>query len=435
MPLNVRRFCLSIVFGLIGFATVSHSQQQQAVDQPSPVPSAAVPFKTETSGEVMRERISKAKAFIAVRNYNAAIYELEQIRRETSDSSVQAVTNILLMNSYLEQGNYAKAQAFLNAAYKNFKANNANGSMFYAAIAGQAVKGARNQLERYRALGLTVSDRNLPLEAVNDIEKMRETLELVIAQAKEVSANKTQSAVAMPILDEAIAARSSISRDDYDAKRWRDEGTDIREEIASSRSTVINATSGVAEPKTVPQTAGPQPTNAAAILTANIQQPVEQPKTQMNLPPAENANRPLIVRTADSRPVNEPQPQKPSVPAANPNPDNTQKAPVMQPVQAEQKSAETTSGPVNVGSLLDYATEKIAPTYPTAARSMRAAGIVKVELVVDEKGDVAEVKNAAGHTLLIAAAKDAIRKWKFRPVVRDGQPVKASGYVNFNFTL
>ena len=128
---------------------------------------------------------------------------LEMIRRETSDSSVQTVANILLVNSYLEQGNYAKAQNFLNDAFKNFKANNANSSLVYSAVAGQVVKGARNQLDRYRALGLMVSDRNLPLEAVNDIEKMRDTLELVITQTKELSANKTQSVVTMPILDES----------------------------------------------------------------------------------------------------------------------------------------------------------------------------------------------------------------------------------------
>ena len=37
--------------------------------------------------------------------------------------------------------------------------------------------------------------------------------------------------------------------------------------------------------------------------------------------------------------------------------------------------------------------------------------------------------------MLQAAAKDAIRKWEFKPFVRGGQPVKAIGFVNFNFSL
>ena len=48
---------------------------------------------------------------------------------------------------------------------------------------------------------------------------------------------------------------------------------------------------------------------------------------------------------------------------------------------------------------------------------------------------VGAVQNATGPSLLQPAAKDAIRKWRFKPFVRDGQPVKAIGFVNFNFSL
>ena len=437
MPLNVRKFGASSLLVLAGF-TAGFSQSQ-AVNSPSPVPSTATPIKTLTAAEVMRERISKAKAFIAVRNYNAAIYELEQIRRETSDSSVHAVSNILLMNSYLEQGNYAKAQAFLNEAFKNFKSNSANGSMFYSAVAAQIVKGARNQLERYRSLGLTVSDRNLPLEAVNDIEKMRETLELVIAQTKEVSTNKAQAASAMPILDEAVAARSSLGRDDYDAKRWRDAGADIREEIAGSQSTVINAVDGTRE--TIgpavqlknTSAASPQQINTQSV--ANFTTPQLDPAAEKARLDAEAQKRAdAAVAEAKRREEQQNNANVAAVKQQAPAPliqKTTMSMPVNQPSVAEGNS----SSQFDVGSLLAYATEKVAPAYPVAAKNMRASGIVKVEFVLDESGEISEVKNASGHTLLTAAARDAIRKWKFRPVMRDGHAVRASGYINFNFTL
>ena len=457
MPLNVRRFYTSIVLVLAGFT--AGIAQTQAVNQPSPVPSAgtaptntatpivAAPIKTLTAGEIMRDRISKAKAFIAVRNYNAAIYELEMIRRETSDSSVQAVTNILLMNSYLEQGNYTKAQNFLTEAFKNFKANNANGSMFYSAIAGQAVKGARNQLERYRALGLTVSDRNLPLEAVNDIEKMRETLELVITQTKEAGADKARSAVAMPLLEEAMAARGSLGRDDYDAKRWRDEGTDIREEIASSRSIVINATDGAILPNTTPAIIEQQ-TNIAALIN-NPSKPVSTPPQGVpQTLPVNNKPSDTAVASTTGGPSQNTTNTNTAKQLPAPQPQNAAKADEVKasdidkqktPNTAEKTNSEPPaakpSGPVEVGSLVEYATAKSQPVYPPAARTMRASGLVKIEVVVDESGQVAEVKNAAGNALLVPAAKDAIRKWKFRPLMRDGQAVRASGFVNFNFTL
>ena len=87
----------------------------------------------------MRERISKAKAFIVVRNYSAAIYELENIRRETSDPTVNGVINVLLMNSYLEQGDYKRAQDFLNDAYKTQTTTKTGAAAAYFAIAGQIV--------------------------------------------------------------------------------------------------------------------------------------------------------------------------------------------------------------------------------------------------------------------------------------------------------
>lgn len=459
MPLNVRRLGSSVFLSLV-FTAVLYSQAPQAVNQPSPVPLAATPIKTLTAAEVMRDRISKAKAFIAVRNYNAAVYELENIRRETSDSSVHAVTNILLMNSYLEQGNYKKAQDFLGEFYKHFKANNANGSMFYSAVAAQIVKGARNQIDRYRALGLSVSDRNLPLEAVNDIEKMRETLELVITQTKEAGADKVKATVTMPLLEEALAARGSLGRDDYDARRWRDEGADARESIASSRSIVINATDGTPVVNTPPQT--DTQTGSSNNVAANTAKPTEQPQTNTGnnvaastTKPAEQPQMlPVIEKNTNSasdkqtatvinKPVESPAVKQPEKPAADDRTARVVKTVAQTPVQTTQNNAgqnqslapAKSEGPVEVGSLIGYATEKTAPSYPAAARTMRASGVVKVEVVVDENGAVAEVKKADGPALLQAAAKDAIRKWKFRPIMREGQAVRASGFVSFNFSL
>src|SRR5947207_2781632 len=189
MPSNVRRYYTSVLLVLlsgIGFA------RAQTVPQATPLTTTAQlpPQTLPTSGDVMRERISKAKAFIVVRNYSAAIYELENIRKETNDPSVNGVVNVLLVNSYLEQGDFKRAQDFLTQAFNTQKTTKPNALAVYTSIAGQVVKCARNRVERYHALGLNMSDRTLPLEALNDIEKMRETLELVITQSKEISKEK-----------------------------------------------------------------------------------------------------------------------------------------------------------------------------------------------------------------------------------------------------
>src|SRR5687768_11126208 len=170
MPVNVRRFCTFALLSLITSGVAVHAQTPQQSPPAEAQAAQTIPIKAApTSAEIMRDRISKAKAFIAVRNYNAAVYELENIRRETSDPSVQAVATVLLMNSYLEQGDYKRAQDFLTQAFNTQKTNRAGAADIYNAVAGQVIKGARSKVERYRSLGLMVADRNLPLEAVTAI--------------------------------------------------------------------------------------------------------------------------------------------------------------------------------------------------------------------------------------------------------------------------
>lgn len=90
---------------------------------------------------------------------------------------------------------------------------------------------------------------------------------------------------------------------------------------------------------------------------------------------------------------------------------------------------------MNVGSLFDRATQKVAPSYPATARGAHVSGVVTVFLEVDEKGSVVAVPRTDGPPLLRQAAVDAARKWKFRPTVIDGQAVRVMGFISFNFTL
>jgi len=456
-PLNVRRFYSLGFFAVFGLAAVFAVRAQTA--PPAAPPQQAAPT---TSGDVMRERISKSKAFIAVRNYNAAIYELENIRKETGDPAVQAVVNVLLMNSYLEQGDYKRAQDLLTE-FHNLQKKRPAASPSYMAVAGQAIKGARSRVERYKALGLSVSDRTLPLEALNDLEKMRETLELVITQAKEAGADKSKSSDAMMMLEEASSSRSMLARDDYDSRRWKDEVADTREKMVSSQSVVLSALN---EPATDPN-AG---TIAAATKTAEPNPPVVIPVSQTitkpvspDAPPTGEsipaATREREVKIVEKAPTETVAKTEPPVYVPSPQPvvivkdQAVKEDPVTIEPKADAKAVETPAvvepkpeeakaeepkdtSPMDVGqTLISYATSQAKPVYPAAAKVIRATGVVKVEVTIDESGDVAEVQKASGPSLLQAAAMDAIRKWKFRPFVRDGMPVKAIGWVNFNFTL
>lgn len=58
---------------------------------------------------------------------------------------------------------------------------------------------------------------------------------------------------------------------------------------------------------------------------------------------------------------------------------------------------------------------KIQPTYPEIARKLGLTGTVKLEIVIAPNGSVKETKVIGGHPILVTAAEDAVKKWKFEP--------------------
>ena len=58
---------------------------------------------------------------------------------------------------------------------------------------------------------------------------------------------------------------------------------------------------------------------------------------------------------------------------------------------------------------------KVSPQYPELARKMNISGSVKLELLVAANGQVKTVKTLGGHPLLIDAAQNAVKQWKYEP--------------------
>ena len=63
--------------------------------------------------------------------------------------------------------------------------------------------------------------------------------------------------------------------------------------------------------------------------------------------------------------------------------------------------------------------ERSAPAYPTLARSMGLAGIVKIEVLVAPDGAVESAEVKGGHPVLAQAAVNAVRKWKWEPAAHE----------------
>ena len=71
---------------------------------------------------------------------------------------------------------------------------------------------------------------------------------------------------------------------------------------------------------------------------------------------------------------------------------------------------------------------KVSPAYPELARRMSIAGVVKVQVVVAPNGSVKSTKVVGGHPLLVTAAVDAVKKWRFEPAADE-----TTGVVEFKF--
>jgi len=91
--------------------------------------------------------------------------------------------------------------------------------------------------------------------------------------------------------------------------------------------------------------------------------------------------------------------------------------------------------PVSGGVLNGTAVSLPSPTYPETARRMRTAGVVSVEVVVDETGKVISAVASSGPTALREVAVQAALKARFSPTKLSGQPVKVSGLINYKFAI
>jgi TonB family protein len=70
------------------------------------------------------------------------------------------------------------------------------------------------------------------------------------------------------------------------------------------------------------------------------------------------------------------------------------------------------------------------PVYPAIAVKMKVEGVVKMDVTIDPDGSVAGVKVVSGHQLLVSAAVDAVKKWRYETAES-----KSTQSVTLDFTL
>ena len=93
--------------------------------------------------------------------------------------------------------------------------------------------------------------------------------------------------------------------------------------------------------------------------------------------------------------------------------------------------------PVRVGGRVrePKLTMRVDPIYPPLARQVHVQGIVIIDAILDEQGNVVEAKIVSGPPLLIQSAMDAVKKWKYEPTYLNDQPVPVQLNVTVTFRL
>jgi protein TonB len=75
------------------------------------------------------------------------------------------------------------------------------------------------------------------------------------------------------------------------------------------------------------------------------------------------------------------------------------------------------------------------PVYPPLAKQARIQGTVRFNAIIGRDGAIANLQVVSGHPLLVPAALEAVRQWKYQPTLLNGEPVEVVTQIDVNFTL
>jgi len=78
---------------------------------------------------------------------------------------------------------------------------------------------------------------------------------------------------------------------------------------------------------------------------------------------------------------------------------------------------------------------KVNPNYPPLARQARIQGQVLLQAEISKDGSIQNLRLISGHPMLAPAAIEAVKQWKYKPYLLNGEPVEVETQVQVNFTL
>jgi protein TonB len=78
---------------------------------------------------------------------------------------------------------------------------------------------------------------------------------------------------------------------------------------------------------------------------------------------------------------------------------------------------------------------RVQPTYPAIAKAVRIQGNVVLQAVISKNGEIQDLQLVSGHPMLVPAAIEAVKQWRYRPYLLNGQPVEVETTITVIFQL
>jgi len=102
---------------------------------------------------------------------------------------------------------------------------------------------------------------------------------------------------------------------------------------------------------------------------------------------------------------------------------------------AVPKVATPTRVRVSQGVTQGLLIRKVQPAYPPLARQARIQGTVLLAAEISKDGSIENLHLISGHPMLAPAAIEAVKQWKYKPYILNGEPVEVETQITVNFTL
>jgi len=104
--------------------------------------------------------------------------------------------------------------------------------------------------------------------------------------------------------------------------------------------------------------------------------------------------------------------------------------PVAVPRIATPQRVRVSSG-VSTGLLI----KKVTPNYPALAKQARIQGHVLLQAEISKDGTIQNLQLISGHPMLAPAAIEAVKQWRYKPYLLNGEPVAVETQVDVVFSL